>query len=193
MNKYIAEFLGTFTLALVVGFSLSYGGFAVATPILAALVLGTFVYTIGHISGTNINPGVSAGIFSIGKLKTNDLVGYVAAQLIAGVLVGVLTGKLAAMTFGFDMNILFTEMAGMILFTFGIASAVYGRVKDFAGVVVGVSLLLGIALAVSMGGSGVLNPAVAISLGMLDLGYILGPILGAIVGFNLYKFVSEEK
>jgi glycerol uptake facilitator-like aquaporin len=84
-------------------------------------------------------------------------------------------------------------MAGMMLFTFGIASAVYGRAKDFAGVVVGVSLLLGIALAVSMGGSGVLNPAVAISLGMLDLGYILGPILGAIIGFNLYKFVSEEK
>jgi glycerol uptake facilitator-like aquaporin len=193
MNKYIAEFIGTFTLALVVSFSLSYGNFAVATPILAALVLGVFVYTIGHISGTNINPGVSSGLLSIGKLKSNDFVGYILAQVLAGIIVGILTGKISTMVFGFNMSILFTEMAGMILFTFGIASAVYGRVKDFAGIVVGTSLLLGIALSVSIGGSGVLNPAVAISLGMLDLGYILGPILGAIIGFNLYKFVSEEK
>jgi glycerol uptake facilitator protein len=193
MNKYITEFLGTFTLALVVGLSLSSTSMPVATPILAALVLGIFVYTVGHISGTNINPGVSAGIFSIGKLKMNDLVGYVAAQVIAGVLVGLLTGKLAAMTFGFSMNILFTEMAGMMLFTFGIASAVYGKAKEFSGVVVGASLLLGIVVSVGLGGAGVLNPAVAISFGMLDLGYIIGPILGAIIGFNLYKFVSEEK
>jgi glycerol uptake facilitator-like aquaporin len=62
-----------------------------------------------------------------------------------------------------------------------------------AGVVVGVSLLLGIALSVGLGGMGILNPAVAISLGMFDLGYILGPIVGAVIGFNLYKFVSEEK
>jgi glycerol uptake facilitator-like aquaporin len=55
MQKNIAEFLGTFTLALVVGLSLSMN-FPVVTPILAALVLGTFVYTVGHISGTNINP-----------------------------------------------------------------------------------------------------------------------------------------
>ncbi len=193
MQKYIAEFIGTFTLALVVSLSISHGGFAVATPVLAALVLGTFVYTIGHISGTHINPGVSSGIFSIGKIKSNDWIGYIVAQILAGVLVGIFTGKITTMAIGFSSTVLFTEMCGMILFTFGIASAVYGKVKDMAGVVVGVSLLLGIALAVSMGGAGVLNPAVAISLGMLDLGYILGPMLGAIIGFNLYKFISEEK
>jgi glycerol uptake facilitator-like aquaporin len=192
MQKNIAEFLGTFTLALVVGLSLSMN-FPVVTPILAALVLGTFVYTVGHISGTNINPGVSSGLFSIGKLNSNNLIGYVAAQVIAGVLAGLITGKLATMAFGFSMTAFMTEAAGMILFTFGIASAVYGKAKDMAGVVVGVSLLLGIALSVGLGGMGILNPAVAISLGMFDLGYILGPIVGAVIGFNLYKFVSEEK
>lgn len=54
MKKYIAEGLGTATLTLVVGLSLKVG-FPIVTPILAALVLGLFVYSIGHISVTHIN------------------------------------------------------------------------------------------------------------------------------------------
>ena len=43
-KKYIAEFIGTFALASIVGLSVS-GNLGIATPFLAALVLGLFVCT----------------------------------------------------------------------------------------------------------------------------------------------------
>lgn len=66
MNKYIAEAIGTFALTLAVGLSLA-GEFPVSTPILAALTLGLFVYSVGHLSGTHLNPAVTIGAWSIKK------------------------------------------------------------------------------------------------------------------------------
>ena len=81
MKKYIAELLGTFTLALVVGLSLA-GSFPPATPLLAGLTLGLFVYTIGAISGAHINPAVTIGAWSIKKIGNKDALWYIVAQFI---------------------------------------------------------------------------------------------------------------
>ena len=55
--------------------------------------------------------------------------------------------------------------------------------------VVGGSLIVGIIVA-SVGSAGVLNPAVALGLHTFEWGtYVLGPVLGAIIGFNLYALL----
>ena len=72
MKKYIAEFLGTFILVLVVALSL-VRGFLVPTPILAGLTVMLFVYTIGHISGTHLNPAVTAGVLPIFNLQVQPV------------------------------------------------------------------------------------------------------------------------
>ena len=82
----------------------------------------------------------------------------------------------------------FAEALGALFFTFGIASVVYGKTPhDASGAVVGSSLLLGIACAGLAGSLGVLNPAVALALGVFNWAYIIGPIVGSIVGMNLYR------
>lgn len=194
MKKYITEAFGTLVLTVVVALSVG-SGFPVATPLLAALTLATFVYSVGHISGTHINPAVTLGLWSIKKVETKEAVRYIASQCIGAIFALLFVDSIKDVS-GVTSNISFitfiAEFLGTLLFTFGIASVVYGKTpKDFSGVVVGSSLLLGIGLAVTIGSNGVLNPAVAFGIGSFNLLYILGPIFGSIVGMKFYKFLHE--
>jgi glycerol uptake facilitator-like aquaporin len=193
MKKYIAEALGTGTLALVVGLSLS-GDFPVSTPVLAALVLGLFVYSVGHVSGTHINPAVTIGLWSIEKINTTEAGKYIIAQLLgAGAAMLLLQNLMMGetMMIGGDFATGLAEAMGAFFFTFGIASVVYGRAaSNFSGMVVGGSLLLGITVAALMGSNGVINPAVALGIGSFGTMYILGPIVGAVLGMQAYKYLQ---
>ncbi len=68
MKKYFAEFLGTLILALAVSLSLK-GGFPVSTPVIAALALGTGVYSMGALSGAHFNPAITIGLAVIKKSR----------------------------------------------------------------------------------------------------------------------------
>lgn len=196
MKKYIAEFIGTFTLAFVVGASL-LGTFAVVTPVLAALVLGTFVYTIGVISGSHINPAVTIGLWSIKKIESKEALYYVVSQFLGAYfalnsLLILFPGKDISLLPTQSLEMLIAELFGMALFAFGIASVVYGKTPNhISGIVIGVSLLLGISISVLLGANGILNPAVALALNSFNLVYLFGPILGSVIGFNLYKYLQE--
>jgi len=195
MKKYIAEALGTFTLSLVVGLSLS-GSFPVPTPVLAALTLGLFVYSIGHISGTHINPAVTLGLWSIGKIKSQEAVYYGLAQMLGGIATLLLLKGLnlsPELVVGQGAMIGLAEAVGTFFFTFGIASVVFGKTpSQLSGVVVGGSLLLGVATSALMGANGVLNPAVALGIGSFGYMYIIGPLLGAVSGMQLYNFLKKK-
>lgn len=190
MNKYIGEAVGTGVLTMVVALALA-GTFPVPVPVLAALTLGLFVYSLGHLSGTHINPAVTIGAWSIGKVSTDDAIKYVVAQFIGGGAALLVVGSLtvtATLTMKADLATGLAEMIGAALFTFGIASVVYGKTPAvMSGVVVGGSLLLGIAVAALLGSNGVLNPAVALGIGSFNVMYVLGPILGSVLGMQLYK------
>ena len=82
VQKIIAESLGTFTLAFAVLLSATATNFPVPVPIMAGLVLGLFVYTIGSISGCHLNPAVTLGLLSIKKIKPKESFIYIVAQLV---------------------------------------------------------------------------------------------------------------
>ena len=199
MKKLLAEGLGTFALVFIVMSAVASG--SIITPLLAGLTLGLFVYTIGHISGTHINPGVTIGAWSIGKISTKDGIGYIAAQFIgAGLAMLIVSAFLpeATNTIASAVNpqntfmVLLAEIIGMFFFTFGIASVVYGKTPgNLSGIVVGLSLVLGITFA-SIGSAGILNPAVAMGLGAFNIMYIVGPIIGALLGMNAYKYLMVK-
>ena len=191
-QKLIAEAFGTFALALAVLTSLSMETPIIATPVVAGLVLGLFVYTIGNKSGCHINPAVTIGLWSINKVTTNDAVKYIVAQLIGALLAfGLAAAALGTKSTGMapeSMANFLAEAVGAVFFGFGIAAVVMGKVKDdIVGLVIGGSLLLGIIIAAGFGSIGVLNPAVALTLGVFNLSYVLGEIVGVTLGMNLYR------
>jgi aquaporin Z len=200
-KKYIAEFIGTFCLSLVVLLAVSMRGpLPIAVPLIAGFTLMLFVYTIGSISGSHINPAVTLGLLSIKKISLKDAGGYIVAQLLGGLLAAIIVERVLDITLktvrtgAFDSGIFFAEALGMFFFAFGIASVVYGKAKDqMSGVVVGGSLLLGIMVASFSGALGILNPAVAVALSATTVVYLLAPIVGSVAGFWAYKSLSDSK
>ena len=193
MKKYIAEALGTFTLALVVALSI-VGKFPVSTPVLAGLVVLLFVYSIGHISGAHINPAITIGVWSIKKISNKDALFYVISQFIGGavaIAVVSLTVGMPLMMVLNNWNVVIAECLGALFFAFGIASLVYNKTPNvMSGVVGGGSLLLGITIAALLGSNGVLNPAVALGINSFNVAYVFAPIVGSVLGMQAYKYLA---
>ena len=112
VKKLVAEFIGTGWLVLggcgsavlaaafvggpPVNFQLGIGFVGVAFAF--GLTLLTMAYTIGPISGCHINPAVSLGLWAGGRLTTAELIPYIIAQVLGGIvgaaiLYGIATGK----------------------------------------------------------------------------------------------------
>ena len=191
MKAYITEATGTLALALIVALSLG-GPIGVVTPLLAALVLGLFVYTTGHISGSHLNPAITIGAWSVRKISTKQAVGYIVSQFVgAGVVLLLMKNgfaNAADLSVSGNWHVLAAETLGTFFFAFGIASVLFNKTPEtVSGIVIGGSLLFGIMIAAFAGSNGMLNPAVALSAGSFGLMYIIGPIIGSIAGMQAYR------
>src|SRR5450631_2362165 len=89
MKKYLAELVGTFILvlfgcgtAVVAGDKVGIVGIAFA---FGFALIGA-AYGIGPISGCHINPAVSLGVFTAGRMSVKDLIGYWVGQFVGGAL-----------------------------------------------------------------------------------------------------------
>lgn len=200
-KKYLAEFLGTFTLSLVVLLVVATGGPGVVGAIVASITLGLFVYTIGPVSGCHINPAITIAQVVFKKIALKEAVVYIAAQLLGALAALFVSGVFNPVQSlpsqgSFELKPFIAEALGTLLFAFGIASVVYGKAKEqMSGFVVGGSLLLGVLVASLSGAMGILNPAVAVVLNYSSINlivmYMVAPVVGAVCGFGLYKFLSE--
>lgn len=100
-KKLAAEFIGTFTLvffgcgaAVLAGFGV-IGQEGIAWAFGLAIV--AMAYGIGPVSGCHINPAVSFGVWTAGRMPTTEMLGYWAAQCLgavvgAGVLLVIASG-----------------------------------------------------------------------------------------------------
>jgi len=89
MKKYLAELVGTFILvlfgcgtAVVAGDKVGILGIAFAF----GLALIGAAYGIGPVSGCHINPAVSLGVFTAGRMSLKDLFGYWVGQFVGAIL-----------------------------------------------------------------------------------------------------------
>jgi len=88
-KKLAAEFIGTFTLVLLGCGSAVLAGFGVIGQDGIAWAFGLAIvamaYGIGPVSGCHINPAVSFGAWTAGRMNTTDMLGYWAAQCLGAV------------------------------------------------------------------------------------------------------------
>ena len=198
MQRYLAEMLATFSLAFAVSASL-VNDLGMITPILAALTLGLFVYTVGGISGAHVNPAITIALWTKKKICLPDTVGYVLSQCVGAILALQLCLYLFGAEPGADMSggtaVAVAEALGCFFLAFGVAFAVDKGTDLNSGLVVGGSLLLGIMVAAGVS-NGVVNPAVSLAVGGLDglsLTYLLAPVVGALAGVWTYGFLISGK
>ncbi|TNJ44598.1 aquaporin Z [Tamlana fucoidanivorans] len=227
MKKLFAEFFGTFWLV--------FGGcgsavFAAGYPELGIGFVGvafafgltvlTMAYAVGHISGGHFNPAVSLGLWAGGKFDTKDLLGYIVAQLVGGIIAAgtlflilsnksdfVDIGGFAAngygdlspdgysMTAGFIAEFLLT-----MFFLLIILGSTHGKApKGFAPIAIGLGLTLIHLISIPITNTSV-NPARSTSQALFAGGEYLGqlwlfwiaPIAGAVVAGLIHKAMFED-
>ena len=170
MNRYGAEFFGTFWLVL--------GGcgsavLAAAFPDVGIGLLGvsaafgltvlTMAFAIGHISGCHLNPAVSIGLWLGGRFESKELFPYIVSQVLGAVAGGGVLYLIASGQADFDLAggfasngfgdhspggytmtaALVTEIVMTAMFLIIILGATDGRApKGFAPIAIGLGLTL---------------------------------------------------
>lgn len=206
--KYIYEFIGTFFLVLTVGMTvLNPNGVALWAPLAIGFILAAMVYAGGHISGGHYNPAVSLAVFLRKKLDLQNLLGYWAAQFLAGLLAALtviyLKGHGEVQPLQLDpMKALLSEF----LFTFAlcyvvlnVATAKETNANSYFGLAIGITVLAG-AYSVGAISGGAFNPAVALGISVMNLShwinlwiFIVAGALAAAAAVAVFNAAHDKK
>ena len=224
MKKYLAELVGTFVLtflgcgaAVALGCGPENTAAIVGTAIAFGLSVVAMAYTIGGISGCHINPAITLGVFLSGKISFKDCSFYILFQVIgailaAAVLFGIVsTGDNSVITtatganscaFG-QVNGLLVEVvltALFVLVVLGATSKTNGATNNFAGLAIGLTLILIHLVGIHFTGTSV-NPARSIGPALFEGGqalcdlwvFIVGPFVGAILAACIWKLIEPKE
>jgi aquaporin Z len=177
MNKYIAEFIGTFFLVLTIGCTGIGAGSGVIAPLAIGAALMVMVFAGGHISGAHYNPAVTLGVLIRGKVKATDVVPYMIAQVAAAAVAALLVGKF--LRAGINVTPIAPKVGPALLaeflFTFALVYVVLNAAtaegtsgNSFYGLAIGMTVMTG-AFAVGDISGGAFNPAVAVGISLLGI------------------------
>jgi aquaporin Z len=177
MNKYIAEFIGTFFLVLTIGCTGIGAGSGVIAPLAIGSALMVMVFAGGHISGGHYNPAVTLGVLIRGKVKSIDVVPYWIAQFVAAAIAALLVAKV--LRAGVPVTPITLKIGPALLaeflFTFALVYVVLNTAtaegtsgNSFYGLAIGMTVMVG-AFAVGDISGGAFNPAVALGICILGI------------------------
>ena len=214
VKKVIAELLGTF-MFFTIGY-LSVAAFhATATPTAGLLVvpfsfgfgLLAAIFAFGHISGGHFNPAVTVAMVLDKRTTPIDAVGYIVAQVVGAILAGVVVMVAVnqqAVTQGItapNTNAGITDMGALIIEIVATAAflavilASSKRAPQLAGLVIPLTLVAIHFGTATLSGASV-NPARSLGSAIVggDLSkiwiYLVGPIVGGILGWVAWKAVD---
>lgn len=178
MRKYLVEFIGTFFLVLTVCMTV-LGGAGNFAPLAIGSMLMVMIYAGGHISGGHFNPAVSLGAFIRGALPASDLLPYIVAQILAGIVAPLVAAPLLgsmgaadAVTSRLDVvPSLIAEFLGTFALVWVVlhtATAKGTEGNSNYGLAIGFTVL---ACAYALGGvsGGAFNPAVATGISLAEI------------------------
>ncbi len=212
-RKLVAELIGTFTFFLIGFMAILSTNVFTTVPNLVVIAFGfgfglfVAIQIFGGISGGHFNPAVTIGAVMDKRLDVANGVGYIVAQLVGGLgaagLVAVLFSQAAVKSTvtlpgnGIDdpkaviIEAVFTAFFLLVILTST------KKTPTQAAFAIPLTLMVIHFAIVPFTGSSV-NPARSIASAVVggDLTslwvYIVGPVVGAIIGWAIYSFMSSE-
>ena len=231
MKKYIAELIGTFSLVLFGCGSAVIAGISQTGPsgigllgiaIAFGFAVVAMAYAIGGISGCHINPAVTIGVLTAGKMSVKDAAGYIISQCVgailgAFVLYVIMSGKpgwqmgewglgsngwgegyLGAFGTG-SAFLIETVMTALFVFVILATTSKFGN-GAMAGLAIGVTLMLIHLVTIPVTGTSV-NPARSLGPALFAGGkalsqlwlFFVAPFLGAVIAALVWKFGFDKE
>lgn len=211
LGALIAELAGSFILAFA---ALN----TQANPIIAAVTVMVLVLMFSKLSGGHINPVVTISLLATRQIGWKKAVAYLIAQFVGAMLAFVAvshflqgmmvpnqyTGameeaKIFTVSATDTWRPFFAELLGGAVFGLGIAATFLGKKEGYeAAFTIGGSLLIALFVAV-IASHALINPAVALSVGILDpknawgiYDYAIAPIVGGVIGALLYQLLRSD-
>lgn len=192
-----------------VGVSLAFG-----------LTVLTMAYAIGHISGCHLNPAVSIGLWAGGRFPANKLLPYIVAQVIGATVAAAVLYVIASGAAGFDVTkgfasngfgehspggysmvaALVTEVVLTMFFLIVILGSTDKRAPaGLAPIAIGLCLTLIHLISIPVTNTSV-NPARSTGQALFAGDWAISqlwlfwvaPIVGALLGAAVYRFIGSE-
>jgi aquaporin Z len=228
LKKLGAEFIGTFWLVLggcgsaVLAAAFPHVGIGLLGVALAfGLTVLTMAFAIGHISGCHLNPAVTFGLVAGGRFPAKDLIPYVIAQVLGGIVGALILYIIASGAAGFDVTAgfasngygehspggysLIAALVCEIVMTFMFLMVIMGSTDDrapkgFAPIAIGLCLTLIHLISIPVTNTSV-NPARSTGVALFVGGWAvqqlwlfwLAPIIGGILGGIGYRLLGSSK
>lgn len=228
-SKFVAEMLGTMVLvlmgcgsAVIAGADGTAGVGFLGISFAFGLSVVAMAYAIGHISGCHINPAISIAMVAAGRMKMDEAIRYIIAQIIGAIIgAGILyvlfinhpSGVMKEWALGsngwgtgyFDAYNMTAAFVAEFVFTFIFLMVILGSTSTkninggFAGLAIGFSLVLIHIVGIKITGVSV-NPARSIGPAIFAQGaalsqlwlFVVAPVLGAIFAAFTYNLLMER-
>jgi len=227
-RRFAAELIGTFWLVFggcgsaifAAGFPKVGIGF-LGVAFAFGLTLLTMAFTIGSISGCHINPAVTIGLWAGKRFQGKDVLPYIVAQLIGGILASTVLYIIASGAAGFDLSNGFAAngygahspggyslgaaFVAEVVLTFMFLIVILGSTDKrvpagFAPIPIGLMLVLIHLIDIPITNASV-NPARSTAPALFVGGWALGqlwlfwvaPIAGAALGGFFYNWLGVEQ
>lgn len=225
MKKYLAELVGTFVLTFLgcgAAVSLNCGvdpASEIGTAVAFGLAVVAMAYTIGGISGCHINPAITLGCLLTKRINGKDACMYMVFQVIGAILAaavlfgivslapdlaeGTTTGANACpesggWALGLVVEIVLTAL--FVLVVLGATAKTNGATNNFAGLAIGLSLILIHLVGIHYTGTSV-NPARSIGPALFEGGkalcdlwvFIVGPFVGGALAACIWKVIEPAE
>jgi len=227
IKQFGAEFFGTFWLVLggcgsaVLAAAFPDVGIGLLGVALAfGLTVLTMAFAIGHISGCHLNPAVSIGLWAGGRFSAKDLLPYIVAQVLGGIVAGAVLYFIASGKAGFEVSAgfasngygahspggyslgaaLLTEVVMTAMFLLVIHGATDKRApQGFAPIAIGLCLTLIHLISIPVTNTSV-NPARSTGVALFVGGWAVqqlwlfwvAPIIGGVLGGVVYRWLVED-
>jgi len=210
-KKYLAELIGTFALvfcgtgAIIINQETNGIIGHVGIAITIGLIVTVMIYTFGEKSGAHFNPAVTIAFWISGLFSKKEVVRYILAQTIGGILASIVLNVLFPLneTLGatiptgslmqsFILEIILTFFLMLVIFFTSQGSKEVGIIAGFA---IGGTVLLEALFAGPISGAS-MNPVRSLAPALIsnDLSviwiYISAPIIGAILANFTWKIIK---